>query len=173
MSHIFWPSSTKWSPSRTAFDLMAATSEPHSGSDMENAPRTSPVAIRGRSRLFCSAEPCCEIRYATMKWVLTMPEIDIQPRDSSSTTRAYVSSDSPSPPYSSAMVRPKSPISRIPSMMSVGYSSACSSRCACGMISLSANSRTVSRIDRCTSVRPGVWASRAMSASGDRRITHG
>ena len=76
------------SPSRTAFDLIAETSEPHSGSDIENAPRTSPVAIRGSSRAFWSAEPCCEIRYATMKWVLTMPEIDIQPRDSSSTTSA-------------------------------------------------------------------------------------
>ena len=55
---------------------------------MENAPRTSPVAIFGSRRAFCSAEPCWEIRYATMKWVLTMPEIDIQPRDSCSTTSA-------------------------------------------------------------------------------------
>jgi hypothetical protein len=101
-----------------------------------------------------------------MKCVLTIPEIDIQPRESSSTTSAYVSSDSPRPPYSSAMVRPNSPISRIPSTMSPGYSSACSSRCACGMISLSTKSRTVSRIERCTSVRPGVWASRAMATSG-------
>ena len=49
---------------------MAATSEPSSGSDIEKAPRTSPVAIRGRNRCFCSSVPCWRIMYATMKWVL-------------------------------------------------------------------------------------------------------
>jgi hypothetical protein len=49
------------------------------------------------------------IRYATMKWVLMMPEMLIHPLAISSATSAYVSSDSPSPPYSGSMVSPKTP----------------------------------------------------------------
>jgi hypothetical protein len=41
---------------------IAATSEPQPGSDIENAPRTAPVAILGSSRSRCSTEPYCEIR---------------------------------------------------------------------------------------------------------------
>ncbi|CAB4735476.1 unannotated protein [freshwater metagenome] len=48
VSHIFWPVSDQPSPSRTALEVMAETSEPQPGSLIENAPRTSPVAIRGR-----------------------------------------------------------------------------------------------------------------------------
>ena len=50
VSHIFWPLIVQSapSPSRTALVLIAATSEPQPGSLIENAPRTSPVAIRGR-----------------------------------------------------------------------------------------------------------------------------
>ncbi len=63
VSHIFCPLRTK-SPDaeRVAFDRIAATSEPQPGSDIENAPRTSPVAIRGSRVRFCSAEPCCAMR---------------------------------------------------------------------------------------------------------------
>jgi hypothetical protein len=88
VSHIFWPFSTKSSPSRAARVRMAATSEPRPGSDMEKAPRTSPVAIRGRNQDFCSSVPCLAIMWATMKWVLMMPDTDIQPRAISSTARA-------------------------------------------------------------------------------------
>src|SRR5689334_24480956 len=90
VSHIFCPLRTKSGPSGTAAERIAATSEPQCGSDIENAPRTSPVAIRGSSAAFCSGEPYCAIRYATMKWVFTMPDTDIQPREISSTTSAYV-----------------------------------------------------------------------------------
>ena len=38
---------------------MAETSEPSAGSDIENAPLTSPVAIFGRKWSFCSCVPCC------------------------------------------------------------------------------------------------------------------
>src|SRR3954449_1547503 len=48
VSHIFWPSIFQPSPSLTALVLTAATSEPSPGSDIENAPRTSPAAILGR-----------------------------------------------------------------------------------------------------------------------------
>ena len=88
VSHIFCPLSTNSSPSRTALVRMAATSEPRPGSDMENAPRTSPAAIRGRKQSFCSSVPCLAIMWATMKWVLMMPDTDIQPRAISSTARA-------------------------------------------------------------------------------------
>ncbi len=72
----------------TAFDVIAETSEPSAGSDMENAPRTSPAAIRGRKYSLCSCVPCCLSMYATMKWVLMMPDTDIQPRAISSTHSA-------------------------------------------------------------------------------------
>src|SRR3954471_13911039 len=62
------------------------------------------------------------------------------------------------------MVIPNRPISFMPSTMSAGYVSACSSSCACGMTSLSTNERTVARISDCTSVRPAVWARRAITA---------
>src|ERR671924_541783 len=55
-----------------------------------------------------------------MKWVLTTPEIDIQPRDSSSTIIAYVVRSSPIPPYSSGIVTPNSPSSFICSTIGVG-----------------------------------------------------
>ncbi len=57
---------------------------------------------------------------ATMKCVLITPDTLIQPRAICSTTSAYVSSDSPSPPNSSGMVSPNRPISFIPSTMSCG-----------------------------------------------------
>ena len=59
-----------------------------------------------------------------MKWVLTTPEIEIQPRLSSSTIIAYVVRSSPIPPYSSGIVTPKSPSSFICSTIGSGYSSA-------------------------------------------------
>ena len=65
--------------------LIACTSEPSSGSESENAARISPVAIRGRYFCFCSSLPNFISRYEPMKCVLITPEIEIQPRLSSST----------------------------------------------------------------------------------------
>ena len=73
---------------------------------------------------------------ATMKCVLMIPDTDIQPRAISSTTRAYRSSDAPSPSYSSGMVSPNRPSFFIPATIWAGYSSRCSSSVATGMISL-------------------------------------
>src|SRR5665811_848475 len=54
VSHIFWPLIVHSpSPVATAFEVIAATSDPQPGSDIENAPRTSPVAMRGRYLFFC------------------------------------------------------------------------------------------------------------------------
>ena len=57
VTHIFWPLIFQASPSLTAEVLMAATSEPSSGSDSEKAARISPVAIFGSSRERCSSLP--------------------------------------------------------------------------------------------------------------------
>ena len=89
VSHIFWPSTVHVpSSSRTALVLMPETSEPQPGSLIEKAPRTSPVAIRGRYLCFCSSVPCCSSMWATMKWVLMIPLTLIQPRAISSTHSA-------------------------------------------------------------------------------------
>src|SRR6478735_2230947 len=100
-----------------------------------------------------------------MKWVLMMPLTLIQPRAISSTQRAYVSSDSPRPPYSSGIISPKIPISFMPSTMACGYSSWCSSSMATGMICSSTNSRTSLISSVCYSVRPSVCWSRDMLGS--------
>ncbi len=58
MTHIFWPLISQ-APSSSFFAavLIAATSEPSSGSDSEKAARISPVAIRGRYFCLCSSVP--------------------------------------------------------------------------------------------------------------------
>ena len=55
-----------------------------------------------------------------MKCVLTIPEIEIHPRESSSTIIAYVVRSSPIPPYSSGIVTPNSPSSFICSTIGSG-----------------------------------------------------
>jgi hypothetical protein len=64
---------------------MPWTSEPTSGSESEKAARISPVAILGRKVSFCSSVPNFISRYEPMKCVLTIPDTEIQPRESSST----------------------------------------------------------------------------------------
>src|SRR5436190_9273920 len=85
VTHIFWPFRIQSSPSLVATDLIPWTSEPTSGSESENAARSSPVAIFGRKYSFCSSVPNFISRYEPMKCVLTTPEIEIQPRESYST----------------------------------------------------------------------------------------
>jgi hypothetical protein len=124
VTHIFCPLiSQSPSPVLTAVVLIAATSDPSSGSDRLNAARISPVAIRGSSRCFCSSDPNFINRYEPMKCVFTTPEIEIHPRESSSTIIAYVVRSKPIPPYSSGMVVPNSPSSFICSTIGSGNSS--------------------------------------------------
>ena len=108
--------------------------------------------MRGRKRSRCSSVPSRISMSATMKWVFTIPDTLIQPRESSQTASAYVVRSRPSPPYSSGIVKPKMPSSFRPSTMSSGNASACSSSEATGMIRSSANWRTRSTISRCSSV---------------------
>ena len=87
-----------------------------------------------------------------MKWVLTTPEIEIQPRDSSSTIIAYVVRSSPMPPCSSGIVTPNSPSSFICSTIASGNLSSWSYSSATGMICSSANWWTISVMACCSSV---------------------
>ena len=72
------------------------------------------------------------IRCAAIVCVLTMPDSDIQPYASSSTTPMYVSRSRPRPPYASGIVMPNSPSAFICSTIASGYASACSSSGATG-----------------------------------------
>jgi hypothetical protein len=108
------------SPSRTASVRIAWTSEPAWGSVIEYAARSSPVAIRGRYLRRCSSVPYCWIIHADRKCVLSTPESDIQPRESSIWISAYVVKSSPRPPCSSGMITPKRPSSFICSTSSSG-----------------------------------------------------
>jgi hypothetical protein len=81
-----------------------------SGSDSESAPRRAPETICGSHRCFCSSVPYITMRVAHMLCVLTMPESDIQPYASSSTTPMYVRRSRPRPPYSSGIVTPKAEV---------------------------------------------------------------
>ena len=62
VSHIFCPEIRYPSPSGRAAVRMAATSEPSPGSDIDSAPRASPVAIRGRRYSRCSSVPWVAMR---------------------------------------------------------------------------------------------------------------
>src|SRR2546423_1706935 len=68
-----------------------------------------------------------------MKWVLRTPESDIQPRESSTWSNAYVVRSRPRPPYRSGIVTPNNPRSLICATRSAGYVSACSRSEATGI----------------------------------------
>ncbi len=104
---IFWPSMRQPSPSGTARVRRAARSLPASGSLKPWHQMTSPAAMAGRWRRFCSSLPCAMIAGPTqlrpMYWA---------PRGSwwahiSSRTTVWSHSEPPPPPYSvgQAMVR--------------------------------------------------------------------
>ena len=88
VTHILVPFTTKSVAVALGAALMAWTSDPAPGSDMESAARSSPVAILGSHRSRCSSDPYFLSRYTAMKWVFMIPERDIQPRDSSTPTSA-------------------------------------------------------------------------------------
>src|SRR5829696_5032937 len=102
-----------------------------------------------------------------MKWVLTTPEIEIQPRDSSSTIIAYVVRSRPIPPYSSGMVTPNRPSSFICSTTASGNLSSWSCSSAMGMTCSSTNWPTMSVIAFCSSVLSLYWLSATAMGSGD------
>src|SRR5262249_24878251 len=79
---------------------------------------------------------------AAIVWLLMTPASDIQPRHSSSITRAYVVTSRPRPPYSAGTSAPKRPSSRMRATKSCGKASSCSSAAATGRTSASTNSRT-------------------------------
>jgi hypothetical protein len=120
VTNIFVPLIRKVSPRATARVRMACTSEPAWGSVRQRPPRASPLAKRGSSRRRCASVPWCSTMSAAMVWLLTTPASDIQPRQSSSMTRAYVVTSRPSPPYSRGTSAPKRPSARIASTRAYG-----------------------------------------------------
>ena len=140
VTHSFWPVDAR-SRRRRARRSCGSPGRPSPacGSVIENEARSSIEASCGRSRSRCSSVPWRRIIVAAMKEPLRIPESVTQPRESSITISAYVSSPSPRPPYSSGIVVPKSPISLIVSTIASGNSSACSSSEATGTTSRSTN----------------------------------
>ena len=82
--HILDPLTVYRSPSRVAVVCMACRSEPPPGSVSAIVARSSPVAIRGRYRCFCSSVPNMTSNLATTVWPPIAPARLIQPRASSS-----------------------------------------------------------------------------------------
>jgi len=146
VTHVFVPVITYSSPSRAALHVSALVSVPASGSESESAPRISPAASRGNHWRRCSSVPLSFSRFAAITWVFRTPDNDIQPAASSSMTPQYVGRSSPSPPYSSGIVTPNSPRSRMVATSASGYSSACSMSDATGNTSRSTKRRTVAII---------------------------
>ena len=82
--HIFVPESTQSSPSRRAVVRMRPGSEPTSGSVRPKQPITSPRAIRGSQRSFCSSEPNFQIgNMQSDPWTLTNDRNPLSPASSS------------------------------------------------------------------------------------------
>ena len=69
---IFWPLTTKWSPSRTARVRSEARSEPASGSDIPWHQMSSARIIRGSSVRFCASVPYCMIAGAMLFIPITL-----------------------------------------------------------------------------------------------------
>jgi hypothetical protein len=88
VTNIFVPLSTYSSPRRRASVRIACTSDPAWGSVRHRPPRASPRARRGRNRRRCSSVPWWSTISAAIVWLLITPASDIQPRQSSSITRA-------------------------------------------------------------------------------------
>src|SRR5437867_6664566 len=89
-------------------------------------------------------------------------------RASSSTAMQNVRKSAPCPPYSSGNGRPNSPMSPICFTMSSGSSSSRAISSARGAMTSSANSRTVRRNSRCSSVRSKSMVQRLAAPLGCR-----
>ena len=119
--NILLPFRTYSSPSRTAVVLMFCTSLPASASVSPSPPRTSPRAMRRQQALLLpGGAVISDDRRGIRWWVPITPLTLIQPRLSSSNMIARVAWSRPRPPYSSGIVMPKRPISRIVSTSSAG-----------------------------------------------------
>ena len=86
--HILVPLSTQSPPSRRALVRMPAGLEPKSGSVRPKQPITSPAAMGGSQRRFCSSEPNCQIGYmASEPWTETKLRAPESPPSSSRQAR--------------------------------------------------------------------------------------
>ena len=97
--HILAPFRIQSSPSRRACVRIAPGSEPASGSVRPKQPSSSPAAIRGSQRCFCSSEPQRQIANIDSEpctdTKLRMPE---SPASSSMQARPYATALAPAQP---------------------------------------------------------------------------
>ena len=86
--HILVPLSTQSPPSRRALVRIPAGLEPKSGSVRPKQPTTSPAAMGGSQRRFCSSEPYFQIGYmASEPWTETKLRAPESPASSSRQAR--------------------------------------------------------------------------------------
>src|ERR687888_453328 len=160
------PFRTYVSPSRRALDFIEATSEPAAGSVRPKQAIFSPRAWGTSQRCFCSSvaylSSASEFRPTCTE---TRVRNAASPRSISSHASASQTKSSPAPPYSSGTTMPSRPSSAMPSITFRSSRCAMSFSTAFGSMRSSTNSRTVSWINRCSSVR-----SKSMAESLWKRI---
>ena len=98
-----------------------------------------------------------------------MTAVEAQTRASSSSARMKERASAPAPPYSSGTIMPRMPSSARPARTSRGKRSSRSRSATPGAISVSAESRTASRIRACSSVNSKFMASAPDRGSRRRR----
>src|ERR1700722_4095253 len=125
---IFCPLTTQPSPRRSARVLIWVVSEPASGSVTANAcRRSSPEAIEGSQRRFCSGEPWRNSVPIVYIWAWHAPALAPDAQISSRIALA-VATVRPEPPYSSGISAASPPCAVSAATNSLGYPSGSSAR---------------------------------------------
>src|SRR6478752_5977412 len=108
---VLEPLTIQSSPSRTAVVFSAARSEPPEGSVIAMPQMSSPAAMPGSQRCFCSSVPRSTMYGGqTSAWIPKHEETAaLNLENSSAATALNRKSSAPAPPYSSGMSRPSRP----------------------------------------------------------------
>ena len=101
MFHVFWPLTTKWSPSRTARHRSDARSLPAFGSEKPWHQMSSPRSMRGSSVARCSSVPNSMIAGAMFESPSGLRVPGAPDRCISSAKTTCSITPAPRPPYSS------------------------------------------------------------------------
>jgi hypothetical protein len=164
---IFEPLSRYPPSAGTARVRIAAASDPACGSVRAKAPSAAPESIGGSHSAFCSADPHVSTGYCDRIWTDKVMADAMSAAPISSITSVQPTYEKPAPPSASAngaAVRPRAPM---PAKIERSNRSDSSRSMADGAISRAANSRTVSRRRRSSSVS-GQLSGRS-STRGDGR----
>src|SRR3990170_1088537 len=169
--HILLPRMTQSSPSCRAWVRMLPWSLPASASVSPKHPITSPVAIGGSQRCFCSSEPYFQIgNMASDPWTETKLLAPLSPASSSRQARPYSTALVPAHPYPSRCI-PNNP--RAPSSLarSLGNPPSSNQDATSGRIRSPTNRRTVSR-NSLSSLDRSVSMARKSRGSGPFAMVH-